>query len=257
MAPMREPALIARSRPFLLPVLLLGAWEVGSAAGRIDPLFLPPPTAWIAALAAMAADGSLPADILATLARLGRGFAFGASVGCVLGLVLGSSPRAYSAVNPVVALLHPLPRIALFPILLLLLGIGEAPKTTVVAISAFFPTFITTTLGVRGIDRGLFEVVGSYGASRGLVLRRVVLPGSVPSLLAGARLAFNASLTSTITVELLTAGAGIGSRIWNGWQNLRTAQLYAAVLLIAVFGLLSNLALQALQRRLTPWRTVP
>jgi len=240
------------------PVILTAAivaWEVAARRGAIDVLFFPPPTAWGRALATMAADGTLAGDLAGTGRRLALGLLLGLSAGWLLGISAGWSDRARRIVDPFVAGFHPLPKITLFPLFLLILGLGERPKITVIAIAAFFPMFINAALGVRSAEPGLLEVARSYGSSTLLTLRRVVLPGSLPAALAGLRLAFNSALTTTIALELLTAGRGIGSRVWIGWQNLRTDQLLAAMLVIAVLGWTANVLIERLQRRLTPWRT--
>jgi NitT/TauT family transport system permease protein len=108
--------------------------------------------------------------------------------------------------------------------------------------------------GVRQISPIHFEVAHNYGASRLKVLTRVILPGSLPSVLAGARLALNSALLVTITVELATAQIGLGAMIWSAWETLRIERLYAGVAVIALLGITSNYALQTVSRHLVPWQ---
>ncbi len=235
-------------------VVLIVAWEVSSGRSLVERLFFPPPSAWMMALLDLATDGSLAADIGATLTRLLRGLVPGLVLGYGLGLLLGEARRAHDILDPFIAFLHPLPKIALFPLLLLLLGTGEPPKTAIVAITVFFPMFVNTVLGVREIDPALLDVARSHRASSALVLRRVVLPASVPAAMAGLRLAVNTALTVAIALELLTAGEGLGARIWKSWQNLQSERLFAALLVIALLGHASNVLIRRLDHWLVPWR---
>lgn len=230
------------------------AWELSSGRDLVDRLFFPPPSAWFVALLEMVRDGSLAADVRATLSRLLRGLVPGLVLGYGLGILLGWSRRAHDVLDPFVAFLHPLPKIALFPLLLLVLGVGERPKSAIIAITVFFPMFVNTVLGVREIDPGLIDVARSHRASTALVLRRIVLPASVPAALAGLRLAVNTALTVAIALELLTAGEGLGARIWKSWQNLRADRLFAALLVVALLGHATNVLVKRLDRRLVPWR---
>ena len=231
-------------------------WELSSGDAIADRLFFPPPSSWFVALAEMARDGTLGRDVAATSVRFLRGIIPGLVLGYGSGLLLGWSRRAHDILDPFIAFLHPLPKLALFPLLLLVLGVGERPKSAIIAITVFFPMFVNTMLGVRGIDPALLDVARSHRASRRLLLRRVVLPGSMPSAIAGLRLAVNTALTVAIALELLTAGDGLGSRIWTSWQNLRADRLYAALLVVALLGHASNLAIRGLEERLAPWRSV-
>jgi NitT/TauT family transport system permease protein len=107
--------------------------------------------------------------------------------------------------------------------------------------------------GVRQISRAHFEVAESYGASPARVLARVVLPGSLPMVLAGLRLAANIALVTVIAVEMISTDLGLGARVWLSWQVLRTEQLYATLLAIGLLGIALNAGLQWLERRLVPW----
>lgn len=235
-------------------VALLAAWEVAARTEAINPLFFPEPTRSLRTFWDMVRQGLIWDDLAVSGNRLGRGFLLGAGAGAVVGVILGWSKRAYAIINPLIALVHPLPKISLFPLFLLIFGLGETPKIAVIAVSAFFPMVINTVLGVREINPELLEVARSYRASRPTVLRRVVLPGSLPAVLAGARLSLNTAVVITVAIELVTSGDGIGSRVWNAWQNLRTDQLFATLLIITIFGVASNALLHLLEDTLTPWR---
>ncbi len=237
-----------------LGIVALAAWEAASRARLLPAIAFPPPSAAGAALAHLAWDGSLLAHLGATVARVGEGMILGTLPAAVLGLLMGWSPRLRAILDPFVAALHPLPKVALLPLLMVFFGIGELSKVTAVAIGAFFPMLLSAVAGVRHIAPSLFEVAANYGATRRKVFARVVLPGSMPLLLTGLRLSFNVALLITIAVELMGAERGIGTLLWLAWQTLRTDRLYAGLAVIACVGMAFNAIVLLLARRLLPWR---
>ena len=234
--------------------VLLAVWEICLRALPAPPLYLPPPTRIARRLVEAVAHGHLLVDVAATLRRLALGAALGGLPALALGLALGWSRRLRHVVDPLVAALHPLPKVALLPLLLLVFGIGESSRLVLVAVGAFFPLLVSAMAGVREIPAAHFEVARSCGARRGLVLRRIVLPGSLPLLLAGARLSLNAALVAALVAELLTARDGLGERLWFAWQTLKVDELYATTAVVALLGLALQGTLDLLARQLTPWR---
>jgi ABC-type nitrate/sulfonate/bicarbonate transport system permease component len=232
----------------------LAAWEVAARAGWVSPLFFPAPSNIAKALAAMIASGELSENLAATLYRCGTGLAAGGAAGLAAGLALGLSPRLRRILDPLVSGAYALPKLALFPLVLILFGLGDSSRIVLIGLAAFFPLLINTMAGVRQINPDYFEIAQSYGTSRLLTLRRVVIPGSLPSVLTGLRLAVGTALMITVAVELINAGVGLGALIWRSWQTLQTEYLYVALLAAAVLGIGSHLLLEFLSRRLTPWQ---
>jgi ABC-type nitrate/sulfonate/bicarbonate transport system permease component len=249
-----RPAATDRLLVLGLGVALLAGWEMLARPGQATILF-PPPSAIGRAFVHLGGDGTLGAHVGATLFRVGLGFLVGGTIGLATGLAMGWSRRARSILDPLVAAGHPVPKIALLPIVMILFGIGEASKVVIVAATAFFPMAISVMAGVQKIDPVRFDVAANYGARWSLVLRRVVIPGSLPLTLAGARLAFNAAFLVSIATETVAARWGIGAMIWFAWQTLRVEELYASVALTAALGVAANLLLQGVAARLTPWQT--
>ena len=178
----------------------------------------------------------------------------GGAAGLLLGIALGLSPRLRRILDPLVSGLYALPKLALFPLFLILFGLGESSRIVLVALAAFFPLLINSMAGVRQINPDYFEIARSYGTSPFLLLRRVVFPGSLPSVLSGVRLAVGSALMLTIAVELINAQTGLGALIWKSWQTLQTEILYVALLTAALLGIGSHLLLEFLSRHLTPWQ---
>jgi ABC-type nitrate/sulfonate/bicarbonate transport system permease component len=239
------------------PAIVLGfgliLWQWLSISGYISQLFFPAPSSILSTLSKMIVQGTIFPHIKATVSRLVLGFLIGGSAGLFLGLSMGWSQRLRTIVDPMIAAIHPIPKIAIFPLIMIIFGIGEASKVAAIAIAAFFPMLINSMAGVRQLNPVYFEVTHNYGASAWKTFSRVVFPGSLPSILAGLRLALNTSMVIAIAVELLAAKEGLGVVIWFSWQTLRIEELYASLIVIAVLGVGINLTLQFLTRRLAPW----
>lgn len=253
-----RPIVSARAESLLPVLVLLGGfalWEALSRAGVLSTLFFPAPSVVAATLVKLARSGSLGKHVGATLYRVILGFSIGGAAGLVVGLFMGWSRRIRLLLDPFVAILHPVPKISLLPLIMIALGIGETSKVAVVAVAAFFPMLVNTMTGVRQISPVYFEVADNYGAGRARTFWRVILPGSLPMALAGARIALNIALTLTIAVEIATAQRGLGAMVWLGWQTLRTEEVLASVFVTAAIGFSGSSLLVVLARRLAPWQT--
>ncbi len=246
--------LLERWSPVLLIAAGLAIWEVASRAGWINKLFFPAPTLIARSLLTLAAKGELTENLGATLYRFGVGTAAGGIAGFLAGILLGWLPRFRKILDPLISGAYTIPKLALFPLLLIIFGLGESSRVILIGLAAFFPLLINTTAGVRQINPDYFEVARSYGTSPWLMLRRVVLPGSLPSMLSGLRLAMGAALMVTIAVELVNAKTGLGALIWFSWETLHTEVLYVALLLTALLGIGSHIILEYLSRRMIPWQ---
>lgn len=232
---------------------MLLLWELCARAGIANPLFLPAPSSIAGAMRNEFAAGTLQRHVAATLVRVIPGLVLGALPGLLLGLAMGWSRLMRAAADPFVAALHPVPKLALLPLLMLVLGLNEAPRIAVIAIASFFPVVLSAMAGVRHISPVHFEVARNYGATPLKVLTRVILPGSLPMVLTGLRLSANLALSLAIAVEIATANTGLGALVWLSWQVLRIELLYAAIFITALFGIGVNLLLNWLGRRLVPW----
>jgi ABC-type nitrate/sulfonate/bicarbonate transport system permease component len=239
--------------PALIVASALLVWEWSVRSGRLSALFFPPPSTIVATIARLLTSGELATHARATLVRVALGFALGGVPGLLLGLAMGWSRSLRAALDPLVAAAHPLPKIAVLPLIMIIFGIGESSKIVAIAVGTFFPMLINAMAGVRQISPIHFEVAKNYGASPSKVLTRVVIPGSLPLVLVGARLALNVALLFTIAIELVSAPEGLGEMIWFAWQTLRTEELYASLAVIGALGIVFNLLLQLLGRRLVPW----
>ncbi len=233
---------------------LLACWESGVHLGLVSGLYFPPPSRILSTLARLLVSGAILPDLGATLGRAMAGALLGGLPAALLGLAMGWSERVRSALDPLVAALHPLPKITLLPLLMVLLGVGDRSLVAAVAIGAFFPMLLSASAGVRQISPIHFEVVRCYGGSPAQVFRRVVLRGSLPLILTGLRLSLNVAMLITIAAEMVAARVGLGRLIWLSWETFRTEDLYAGLVLISLLGIVSNAALHRASRRLVPWQ---
>jgi NitT/TauT family transport system permease protein len=240
-----------------LVLLLLLAWEAAVHAGWSARMFFPAPSRILVALVAGCADGQLLKDTGATLTRLLAGFFLGAVPGALLGMAMGRVRLLRVVADPIVSALHPIPKIAILPLFLIIFGLGETSRVVLIAVAAFFPMLISTMAGVRQISPIHFEVAHNCGAGARGVLAHVILPGSLPLMLAGARLALNTALTATIAVELMVSRNGLGAMTWSAWQTLRIERLYVGLVAVAVLGIGINALLKWLMVRFVPWQTAP
>jgi len=237
-----------------LALAVLGTWELASRTGRLSVLFFPPPSVVGQTLVRLGASGELGMHLGATLRRLLLGTLLGGLPGLVVGLGMGWSRALRQAVDPLVAAAHPVPKIALLPLVMMILGVGELSRVVVVAVAVFFPLTISAMAGVRQISPVLFDVATNYGAGPMKLLTRVILPGALPFTLAGLRLAINTGLLVTVALELVTTQKGLGALLWLAWQTLRVEDLYATVVVTALVGIGTGALLHYLAARLQPWQ---
>jgi NitT/TauT family transport system permease protein len=191
----------------------------------------------------------------ATLFRMVPGLLLGGIPGLLLGLAMGWSSALRRAVDPLLMAIHPIPKIAILPLLMIFLGIGEASRIAVASVAAFFPMLINTMAGVRQINPLYFEVARNYGAGRLDLFRRVVFPGSLPMAMSGLRLAANVTLLVTIAAEIVMSDTGLGSLVWLAWETLRVELLYATLIVVSLLGITISTGLHRLHRALIPWQS--
>jgi NitT/TauT family transport system permease protein len=237
-----------------VPVALLALWEIASRLAVLSPRYFPPPTAVAAGLATQAAMGDLGDHLLVTLTRLALAFTLAALLGVPLGLVMGLVRPVRHAVDPYVAFIYPVPKIALLPFLLIILGVGESAFVLTGAISAFFQIVISTLAGVQTMDPRLLEVGQNYGAHGVRLFRKVILPAALPAIFTGLRLGLGLALVAVVAVEFIAAKSGLGHLVYRHWQMLSTTEMYGAFVLVGALGLLLTRGLRALQSRMLVWQ---
>lgn len=238
---------------FSLVIGFITIWEVAARAGLLSKIIFPAPTLIIESFINGLLTGKYTEDLKISFIRILSGFLIGGGFGLVLGLMMGWNRRLRGIVDPIVAGLHPIPKFALLPMVLIILGLGNASRIAMVSIAAFFPLVINSMAGVLQINPTYYEVLESYGASRYDIFRKVVLPGSLPFVLTGARLSLRTSLTITIGIEVVFGNEGLGSKLWLAWETMRMIDMYSILLIIAILGIGMVWLLKSSQRYLVPW----
>ncbi len=196
-------------------------WQVGATLGWINPTVFPPLDRILAAAWTGVTGGALLDDIAISLQRSGLAFAAAVAVGIPLGLFMGQMRAVEQALDPILQFFRQTSALALYPVFILLLGLGEASKVFVIFWATLFPILLATTGGVKEVDRKLIEMASTFGASRLTIFRRVILPASVPSIFVGLRLSATTALLLLIAAEMIDANKGLGFQVMNAQYNFQ------------------------------------
>jgi sulfonate transport system permease protein len=228
-------------------------WQVAATQGWINPTIFPPLDTIIAALWNSLTSGAYLDDIAISLQR--SGLAYGAAIlfGIPLGLFMGQIKPVEQALDPILQFFRQTSALALYPVFILLLGLGEASKVFVIFWATLFPILLATIGGVKEVDRKLVEMAQTFGAARLTIFRRIILPAAVPAIFVGLRLSATTALLLLIAAEMIGANKGLGFQVMNAQYNFQIPQMFAAIILLALLGLAANALLVALQRRLCRW----
>jgi ABC-type nitrate/sulfonate/bicarbonate transport system permease component len=236
------------------PIILLLLWEALVRGGLLDPRFFPAPSSVIQSLLAMASGRELWVHAGYTVSRMLVGFVLGAIPGVLLGIVMGLSAPIRAFLQPAIASIYPIPKIALFPLVMLIFGLGEPSKWVIVAVAVFFQVLMSTLAGVVNIDRIYLDVAADFRASRWQAYRTIALPAALPYIFTGFQLGLGMSLIVVVIAENFGTEYGLGYVIWHSWQIFEVRDMYVSLILVALLGYLSQLGLARLERVLIPWR---
>ncbi|MFF3038796.1 ABC transporter permease [Arthrobacter citreus] len=220
----------------VVPVLLLGLWQLVSVLGVFSAVQLPSPGAVLTSAADLIERGELGTHIAISTQRVLTGFALGAALGLVLGALLGLSKLADVLLGPLFGAVRAVPSLALVPLLILWMGIGEDSKVTLITIGAFFPVFTTVSLALRHVDKNLVEAARAFGLNGIRLLTTVQLPAVVPAVFSGLRLALAQSWLFLVAAELIASSMGLGFLLTDSQNNGRTDRMFLAIVLLAVIG---------------------
>lgn len=241
------------SLTLLAPLLILLVWEVLARTERIDPLFWPPPSSLWETTRDLLEDGRLAGDVWASLLRILGGFLLGAIPGVALGLAMGLFWPVRVFFMPIATAIYAIPKIAILPLVIIAFGIGETSKLVVVALSIFFLVVLNTMSGVMTIDRSYQDVAKNFGASGWQLFFTVALPGALPAIFTGLRLALGFSLIVIVGTEFLSARNGVGHLIWQSYQTLAIKKMYVGLIVTGLMGWALTLGLDAIERIALPW----
>src|SRR5579871_517623 len=235
-------------------LVVLAVWQALGSAGLVNALFLPAPSAIVRAIWQLAISGALWQHISASLLRIGTGWVLGTIAGVAVGFAIGLFNQARAIGITFISALFPIPKIALLPLLILWLGIGEEPKIATIALGVFFSTAISVYSGVDAVPRNLIRMAQSFNVPFATIVRRVVWPGALPSVLAGFRITASVALLLVVSAEMIGAEYGIGAFVLQAGNLMQTDQLLAGVVILSLFGLAIGKLIGLLETRLLHWR---
>jgi ABC-type nitrate/sulfonate/bicarbonate transport system permease component len=252
-------AFMRRYGTYLLVVVNLTTffviWELFARSGAINPLFLPKPTDMFATLfAEMGSEGVLRENILYSARMFSLGMLASAAVGIPIGLLMGASRVVDSIISPYVWAMASLPRVALMPLLILILGFSDAAKFTLIFLSAVFPIIINCMAGVKTVDQSLLRAGRVYGASKWSLYQKVIFPFTLPFIIAGVNQGMTRGLVGLVIAEIFGGNKGLGYLTKRAAETFNSPLLYAVLLILVIFSLTFVQAIRWVEIKAAPWR---
>ena len=228
-------------------------WALVASSGLVNQeLFPTPAMVWLAAVE-LYDEGLLRSDLLTSLGRAAIGFSLGASLGVVLGVLTARTRVIGYSLNPLLTLLRPIPAIALVPLAIVWFGIGESSKYFVISYTVFLAVWLNTHHGTSSVAETYIRASRSLGASTAREFVEVVMPAAAPHIVAGLRMGAALAFLSLVAAELTGASAGIGFRIQEARQFIRTDRMFVGLIELGILGALLDLCFVSLSRRLVHW----
>jgi sulfonate transport system permease protein len=241
------------------PIVVLALWQILSSTGVISQQKLPSlTTLWSTAVNLITTNsptyGTLQHAMLISLERVAIGFVIGGGLAVILATVAGLSRFGENAIDPIMQALRTLPLFGLIPVFIVWFGIGESPKITLVALAAAVPLYLNTFSGIRGVDSKFAELGRVLGLKRGEMIRNIILPGALPTILIGLRQSLGTAWLALVVAEQINANAGLGYIINQGEQFLQQNVIFVALIVYLILGLLTDYIVRLIERRALSWR---
>ncbi len=231
----------------------IGLWWLASRLGWVNAFLLPAPQRVACTLLELTQSGALARHTLISLQRVALGYGLAIAVAVPLAVTFASSTLVRNLLEPLLEFIRQIPPLALMPLLMLWLGIGETQKVGIIILSCFFPIFLGVRGGIAQVDRKLIEVGRVCGLGRFEIMRRIVLPSAMPALVVGLRIGLGYSWRALVGAELIASAAGLGYMIVDAENLARTDIVLAGILVIGAAGFLTDMALRAVIARVAPW----
>ncbi|MEV6433084.1 ABC transporter permease [Streptomyces anulatus] len=236
------------------PVLLVALWWAASASGHLDPRILSGPGSVLSTAADLVATGRLQDNVLISLQRAGLGLLFGVTAGVVLAVTAGLSRSGEYLLDGPLQIKRAIPSLAMLPLLILWLGIGEQMKVTVIALGVAVNMYINTYASLTSIDSRYVELAEGLDLGRAQFLRKVVVPGSLPGFFVGLRLGVTSSWLGLIVVEQINSTSGIGYMMFQAQQYAQSDVIIVGLVAYGIFGFASDAGVRAIERKVLSWR---
>lgn len=232
---------------------ILVAWEIASLSSGIKAVLFPPPSVIFATLISMAGNGQILVPLSETMYRLAFGYGVALCLGVGVGVVMGYSTRVYNLLEPLIELIRPIPKAALVAPLIFFLGFGDPMKISVIALGVFFPILINTIQGVRAIEPEFIQTARTFGCGTFAILRKVVLPATLPQIFAGMHVSLGIAFILVIIAEMISADGGLGYAIALAQRSFRVKEMYAWIFVLAITGYSLNAAFLWLRSAALHW----
>lgn len=234
--------------------IFLTIWQVTSMLGWVSPTFVPSPIVVLKALWSLTASGELWVHVSVSLVRIGTGWAIGTLLGLCVGIGAGLFSIARSLATPTISALYPIPKIALLPLIILWLGIGDTARILVITAGVFFPTAIATYTAIDGVPRNIIRMAQSFNVPLRSIIWKAVLPGAMPDIIGGMRISITSALLTMVAAEMIGASTGLGAFVLLQGNLMRSDTLLAGVLVISLLGFFASSLLSLAERILFKWR---
>jgi sulfonate transport system permease protein len=247
----RVPSIVVKS---VLPLAALVLWWTGSRVGWWPSAVLPGPVKVAHTFGTLTANGSLPKNLWVSLHRVLIGGAIGVSAGLFFGVVAALWRRAEETFDPTLQMMRTLPFLVLLPLFIVWFGIGETPKIVIIALGSMFPMYLNTFSGIRNVDARLVEMGRTYQLGRWELIRQVIIPGALPSVLTGLRYSLGVAWLALVVAEQINARDGLGYLIYTAQEFFQANVLLVVIVVYAALGLGTDLAVRLLERVLLTWR---
>lgn len=238
----------------VVPIFLLVAWQILSMVGVLERHLMPAPTLVLEKIVSMGVDGTLWGHMGVTLLRILIGFSIGVGFAIVIGSIVGYLKKAEHMMDPLIQGFRAIPSLAWVPLFILWMGIGESSKITLIAVGVFFPVYLNIVAGIQGVDRKLIEVGKIYNFTPLQLVRKVILPASLPSFFTGIRSGLGLGWMFVVAAELMGASKGIGYLLVVGQNTYSPDLVLASIVLIAILGKLTDSAIKIIEAKALHWQ---
>jgi sulfonate transport system permease protein len=238
---------------WIIPAVVVLLWETAARVGFIAPQVLPAPSSVLETAVNLARNGDLFVHLGVSLLRAAGGFVIGGTLGLALGVIVGFSPLAQALLDRSVQMVRAVPFLAMLPLVIVWFGVGEVAKIFLVALAVLFPIYINTMLGIRQIDPKLMELGRVVGLERAAIVRRIILPGAMPSILTGVRYALAHAWLALVIAETLATTKGIGFLAMDAREFLNTNVIILTMIIYAIIGVVADALVRLLEGRFLSW----
>jgi sulfonate transport system permease protein len=238
---------------WIVPAIVVLLWEASARIGLIEPQVLPAPSRVFDTAVNLARDGGLFVHLGVSLLRAAAGFVIGGTIGLALGVLVGFSRLAQALLDRSIQMVRAIPFLAMLPLVIVWFGVGEVAKIFLVALAVLFPIYINTMLGIRQIDPKLMELAKVIGLGRSAIVRRIILPGAMPSILTGVRYALAHAWLALVIAETLATTQGIGFLAMDAREFLNTNVILLTMIIYAIIGVVADALVRLLEARYLSW----